>query len=291
MEAVKQRGNPNLSKAKKEYPKEFRYMLTQTFESLKPVNAKTNESDHAPYPPMRFFPTSGVAKDPRSGEMKRWRYVYGYSSIWLDDQEKPKPTKTELESPNNQIMFINGMLKVDSADSAKVMAVEIQDEFEGQKNKVNPVPVAYRLVNPEEELNKLFEASDSSYEAQKAVRESKFEEIAPVASLFGIDVSGGEENQEVIRKKLILKAIELPAVFLREFVNPKNKIKYLMSQALMNNIISFTEIEGKVVYVETKKVISSVNPTGDVADQLASMVMSRHEKALELYEQLQITAP
>jgi len=286
------RGNPNLGKAKtKETPKEYRYILTQTFERMKPVNNETRESDHAPYPPIRFFPTEGVAKDPKTGEMRRWRYVYGYPSIWLDDQEKPKPTKTELESPQNEIVFKNGLLKVDSADKAKVMAVEVQDEFEGNKNQVRPVPTAYKLVNPDEDLNKLFEDSDISFQAQSAVREATFEEMAPVAAVFGIDVSGGIDDEVIIRKKLILKAIELPNVFMREFVNPKNKIKYLISQALMNNIVSFTLIEGKLVYVDTLNVICDVNPQGDVAEQVARLVMSRNKEALGFYEQLQITAP
>lgn len=287
-EATK-RGNPSFKKKDADKPKIFRYILTQEHNSLKPVNNKTGISDDNPYPPVYFLSNTGIALDPKTNQPRRWRYLYGYSSVWVDEQTNPKPTQQELVNPNHDIVFRQGFLKVSSTNTSLIRALELMDEFEGNNNKINQVPPVFRLIDPESELEKQYSALEASYEAGKAAREAKLMEMLPVAAVFGIDISGGEDDEPAIRKKFILKASEEPQRFLREFVNPKNKIRFLVSKALMENTVSSSVIEGKLVYADSHKIIADINPNGDIADQLAQLVMARNEKAMDFYEQLKLT--
>ncbi len=290
--AVKKPGNPAFGKKAADFTgkwdpkKRYHFQLTETFESVKPRDRDTGEMLDNPYPSVYIALNEGVGINPNSKEIENWRYVFGYSTIWVKEQTKPEPSKTQLENPKNGIQFRNGSLFVNGNQSALLEALTIQDEFEGCENPVNPKPPKFGLINPEKQREAVRTKADMAYLAEKAAREASFEEMIPIAHYFGIDVDQPEEDEARIRTEFILKARQLPDAFNTQFTNPKNKYKYDITMALRAGIISSSTIPGKMVLVSTGAAVFDVRE-GDPAEQMAQMMMANNSDALKLYQQIE----
>jgi len=260
----------------------YQFQLIKTYERLKPIDNKTGRSIESLYPPYYICPNEGVAL--HEGEMRRWRFVYGYPSIWVDEQQNPEPTSLQVADPRNDLIFEEGNLFVRGSEKTKIQALMIQDLCQDQKNQVFPVPTVFRLIKEGETLVKASEINDQAFEAETAARNASIEELLPVAMLFGINVDNAEKRGEQIKKEVILKARQLPDAFLANFVSPKTSIKYLITKALNKNIISGAS--GQLIMVETEKVLFPVNKDSDIAEQVATLVMGNDEQASLLYTQL-----
>lgn len=288
----KKRGNPSFGKqntaqtGKWDTKTRYHFKMVEVFDSAKPRDAKSGEMLDNPYPPIYIIPNSGSAIHPTRNEIENWRYVFGYSSIWVKDQEKPVPSKQQLENPKNFIEFKNGSLFVMGNNTALLDALAIQDIFEGVESPVTEVPKIYLLVNEDKTRQIVRKAADVAYEAEKAARECSLEEMIPVASAFGINVDDFEENEDRIRDEFILKAKAMPEQFKRQFVNPKNKFKYNITMALRQGFISTDVFPGKMTLVDTKKAYFDVKE-GDVAEQFATLLMQNDSDAHKLYDQLE----
>ena len=283
-------GNPNFGAKKKEpvldTRKRYVFVLTETHESAKGRDKDTNELSHNPYPPIYIVPNSGVAFDPETKQPRRWRYLHNYNSIWVDEQLTPEPSKQDLESDRNSLIFRNGHLGVMGHEVAKMKALMVQDAYEGNENPLEHKPKIFRLINEDLELEKVESGIDAEYEALKIANEYKIEDLLPAAMVLGINVDNYEENQAKIRAQFKIKAKQMPRAILQNIANPKNEIKYIFTLALQKDIVSSSKVDGKLVMVETNNPLLEINSNGDVADQLATMVMSRDERATKVYESL-----
>lgn len=296
METVqKRRGNPNFGASTKKQPtktsdfdpnKRYQFQLTQTVENALPRDRDTGELVVNPYPPLFFIPSEGVAYDSAKDEVRRWRYVYGFNSIWVDEQTKPEPTKGQLESERNMIMFREGSLWVNGKDKAKLQALMAQDIFEGNENPLEQKNKVYRLVDNSLVMKKARDVSDEAYNAEKAVREASYEALEPLAMVFGIDTSNvqDEDDQEDVRTQIIVRAKAEPKAVLRELSNPINEIKFLVKGALDAGTLQV--VENKLQY-DTGTPIFEVKADGDVPEQVAKKVIAQDAIALKLYSQLQ----
>lgn len=289
-EAKKPMGNPNFGKKKVESKydtkKRYQFQLCDIIETAKPRDNETGELIDNPYPPVYLWMNDGQAINPDTQNIENWRYIFGFNSIWTKNQQNPAPTKSQLENPKNFIEFKNGSLFVMGSNSALIDALMCQDQFEGVKIPINPVTPVYRLVDLEKNRKQTRTLSDVAYEAEKAAREATFEEMIPVALHFGIDVDNPERDADRIRDEFIFRAKQDPEVFSRQFVNPRVKYKYNIIKALRANIISATELPGKMIMVDTKKVYFDVKE-GDAADQFAGLVLQRQDEAVKLYQQIE----
>lgn len=283
----KKMGNPNFGKKKKEGVdslKTYRFQLIKTHEKVKPRDRDTGEMLENPYPPIYIAANSGVAYDAETDQVRRWRYLYGYPSIWEDEQTNPEPSPQQLAHERNDIIFRQGFLTVRGNDKAKIQALKVQDAFEGNENPLEDKPRIYRLLDENLELNKIRSSADAAYEAETEARNSSLEDMLPIASVFGIDVTNPEENADKIRTAFILRAKSDPQAFLKQVVNPRNTIVFKFRQAFQKNILSV--VEGKVIMVDTQRVLFEVNPDKDAAEQAASSVLAREDKAEKAYEQI-----
>lgn len=271
-------------KAETEAPRTLRYQLVETQERAKGRDKDTGEMVENPYPPIFIAPSSGVARDPKTGMHRSWRYIFGYNTIWVDEQI-PEPTTNQLYNAKNDLIFTKGFLTVQSNDKAKVMAMEIQDGFEGNEDPLEDTPKIFRLLDGVKDREKVRNSADEAFEAESAARSAELDEMLPVAVFFGISVDDGDESR--IRTEFILKARSNPSAFLRQFVNPKNKIQFVMTKALQKNLISTSIVPNNVVLVETGKALFDVKADQDVAEQIATLVMQNHEVATKLFNQLQ----
>lgn len=289
-EAPKKVGNPNFGKKipsnKYDVKKRYHFQLMKVHDSVKPRDYDTGEIMDNPFPPLYFVEPSCMAVNPETGDIEHARYLFGYSSIWLKDQNKPEPTDAQLANPKNFIEFKNGSLFVSGMNSALIDFLTTQDEFEEVKNPINPKPPTYRLVNPEKEIKLTRTASDMKFEASKAAREATVAQMLPVAMQYGINVDDPQENMETIRTQFIFRAEGDPEGFNKLFTNPKVKYKYVITQALRKNIISASVAPGKIVLVDTGKVCFDIKD-GDAAEQFATLILARNNVAVELYAQIE----
>jgi len=289
VEKPKRRGNPNLGKRKETVsttgPKRGIYVfkLLKSHESLKPVNNITQEIDDNPYPHMYIAANSGVAWDEERGEERRWRYLYGYSSIWEEDQVNPKPDVNRLTNSDgkNDIVFLKGFLKVRAGDTAKLKALQVNDGFEGNTNKVNNIPDVFELVDADKAKMAIRNAADRSFAAESAARKLEGAELLGVALALGIDVNDPDLIDDV-RSDVIARAKAEADNFMKIVNDPRHKIKYMALRGLNEGLI--TTVGTTLSYQGTPWL--QINPNVDVAHQISSQVLGGDKKAKELYDSL-----
>lgn len=285
MNTTQPKAGNKFAKKETERKKPYRFQLIEDFSKAKPRDKDTGEMIHNPYPPIYFVENEGVAIDEK-GNQRRWRYLHGYPTIWVDEQINPKPEKAQLMNAKNTIMFVQGFLSVNPSDKALMQALKVQDVFEGNKNKVNPRPDIYRLIDEEKEFDNAMLAVDAAYEAEKAVREAKASELLPLAMVFGLNNENGLDDEPRLRKQLILKAKQAPQAVLTNLVDPRNTVKYLVTQGLQSGYL--VAESGTLKFAETGVIIKTIDTEKDVAEQVAKLFVGGDEEISKLYQQLQV---
>jgi hypothetical protein len=304
---IKRRGNPNFGQKKteeqvvqeieqSEFDKQYIFQLIKTHEKSKPRDEDGQVLGSA-YQPFYAVINQGVAWDPeylspselkkpkhlqKAGGRRRWRYVATQPSIWVDEQVDPEPTKEELADEKNYLELRQGIIRVFGHETTKLQALKINDAFKDCLRPLKVVEKEYVLLDQDKIDKEVLQLLDDSFEAEKFAREATLEEMYAVSYFFGIDMS---KSDDAIRKAFIGIARSKPAVFKREFVNPKNKYKYLMLEAFADNLISTTLVPGKVCFVETGAPLFDIN-TPDAAEEIASLIVANSSKAVNLYNQL-----
>lgn len=299
METQTKRGNPNFGKKKvsaetEDLNKQYIFQLIQTHEKQKPISAKQGDLTgeiHSPYQPFYGIVNSGLAWDKeftpkngtKPGASRRWRYLYGFPTIWVDEQIDPEPTKEDLASNLNDLTFRNGVLRIFGYETTKLKALELNDAYEGNERPLKNIPKQYRLLNQDKIDKHTLELLDLAFEAEKNARECSLEEMYICAYYFGIDLNKGDDH---IRKEFIGKARNNPSVFNREMVNPKNKYTYIFNWGLSENIISGTMQPGCLLLVDTQVKVYDLK-TDDIATEMAQATFLGDKEAEKVYAKLE----
>lgn len=303
---IKRRGNPNFGrKAEIDTPeqahvddlkKQYVFQLIKTHEKAKPKD-EFGQLIGSPFQPFYGIVNSGMAWDPdyipareekkpkaeqKKGGVRAWRYVYNHPSIWVDDQVDPTPTKEDLSDAQNDLVFRNGVLRVFGHETNKLLALKLNNAFDGCERPLKSVPKEYVLLDQEKIDKEVLQALDDSFEAEKAAREATVEEMYACAYYFGINL---QQSDDAIRKAFISVARSKPKVFNREFVNPKNKYKYTILEGLADNIISASQVPGKVIFVETGAPIFDLK-TQDPAEEIATLAVAGVTAAVNLVSKI-----
>lgn len=155
---IKRRGNPNFGKktttteqaiAEVNPNKQYIFQLLKTHDKAKPRDSQTGEVMGSPYQPFYGIVNSGMAWDPdyippseekkallnpnykpKQGAQRRWRYVYNFPTIWVDEQVNPEPTKEEIGAEQNDLVFKKGILRVFEHEEMKLKAMFLNDTFQ-----------------------------------------------------------------------------------------------------------------------------------------------------------------
>lgn len=305
--AIKRRGNPNFGKQKTEIEvqqevltddlnKQYIFQLIKTHEKAKPKDEDGKLLGSA-YQPFYGIVNSGLAWDPdyitpaetrkpkseqKKGATRRWRFLYNYPTIWVDEQIEPEPTKEEIGDEKNDLIFRNGVLRVFGHETTKLQALQLNNAFQDCTRPLKNVVKEYVLLDQEKIDKETLQLLDDSFEAEKEARAASLNEMYAIAYYFGIDLT---KSDDAIRKAFISIARAKPSVFLREFVNPKNKYKYAVLEGIAENIISIGLVPGKVCFVETGAVLFDVNTT-DAGEEIASMAVANFTPAVNLVNKL-----
>lgn len=292
----KRGGNPNWAKKKvldTDLDRVFEFELVKTHDIYKPevvlITGKHSEKSvgksDSVYPPMVAIPNAGLAYDEENNKQRAWRFISTENSIWIDEQRDLSKDEEGniLSLPENQLEFVDGMLRVRGVEKNKIAALMIQDLFEGKKVKLRQQPPLFRLLNPDAILKATQDILDKSYEAEKAAREANLEQMYEFASVLGIKMTQSDDG---IRKDFIVRAKANPDYFLKHFVNPKNKYIYSFSQAIKDGLLIVNKDSGKLLWKESGQDIVSVNAYGDVSDELAKRAVEGETTVLGLFETL-----
>ncbi len=301
--APKKKGNPNFGKKTvseetlltEDLNKQYIFQLVKTHERTKPIVSKLGDMGGAiesPYQPFYAVVNSGLAWDskfiPKNGNKekpggsRRWRYLHGFPTIWVDEQIDPEPTKEDLASNLNDLTFRKGILRVFGYETTKLQALMVNDAFDGCKRPLKNVPKQFTLLNQEEIDQKVLDSLDDAFEAETAARNATKEEMMACAYYFGINLA---QSDTAIRKDFISRARNNPKVFNEQFTNPKNTYRWVFKQALDNNIISDTIVQGTVYLVDAHKKVYDLK-TSNATEELAHAAFASEPNATELYQQL-----
>lgn len=281
---VKKKGNPNFVKKQEDglndFNKVYTFVLTKTYEKYKPVDGDTGMRTTNPYPPIYKLPSEGRTIDDATGKNRMWRCIKGFDSIWQDEQEGIEVvTLDDLED----LVFVDGKMIVKGFEKNKLAALFNQDSFEGKKYRKNNISPEFKLVDEDLDISKALDSLDVEYEALKIAKECSDDEMLPFAHVLGIN-TGASLNS--IRRDFIMKAKANPKYFVKYFVDPKNEIVYNVHNALNDNIISASAVEGKLVWTESRKVIMDIPKGSDIKNDIAKLVMQGDATAVALVEQL-----
>lgn len=289
-------GNPNFGKKKSEsydLDKVYEFELIKSYDLYKPevvlITGKNSEksvgkSDTA-YPPTIAIPNIGLAFCETTKKQRAWRFINTENSIWIDEQRdlSKEEESALLALPENQLEFIDGILRVRGVEKNKIDALMIQDLFEGKKIKLKQTPPLYKLIDQDAILKSAQDILDQEWEAQKLARECSNDDMYEFAHVLGINLNQSDEG---IRKDFIVRAKLNPSYFLKHFVNPKNKYVYAFSQALKDNILRVNKDSNRLLWAESGQYITDVNGLGDVADELSKRAIANDEVVLSLYATL-----
>lgn len=300
--APKQRGNPNFGKKPsaeaqltEDLNRQYIFQLTKTHEKSKPISAKLGDMGGAifsPYQPYYGVVNSGLAWDgtfvPKNGNKekpggsRRWRYLHGFPTIWVDEQMDPEPTKEDLASNLNDLTFRNGVLRVFGYETTKLQALMVNDAFGGCKRPLKDIPKQYVLLNQDEIDKSVLASLDDAFDAETIARGATLQEMYACAYYFGINL---QQSDIAIRKDFISRARSNPKVFNEQFTYPVNQYKWVFKSALDNNIISTTIVPGCVYLVDSNTKVYDLN-TGDAITELSQAVFANEPKSSELYQTL-----
>jgi len=244
------------------------------------------------FPPLYSVPNSGVTLDEKSNA-RAWRLIQGQPSIWNDEQKGlDEMSKRQIDSllsrPENKLEFRNGKLMVRSVEKLKIKALEMSDLFEGKKDQYQVKNRVYRLNNPDEMVNKALDKQAKQFEALKIAYDATTEEMLAYAHVIGINTDDqSEAGLNKIKSAFISQASLNPETFVELFSNPANKIKFTIKDAIAKGVISFSQVQNRLTWVQQGTEIMPVNGNGDVIGEVADKVIKKDKEAVKMYEMLQ----
>ena len=296
--APKKRGNPFLVKKTQteaevitdDLNKQYVFQLLRTHTKQKPVDNETGLPVGSPFQPFFAVPNSGVAwdndyvneKTKKKGAQRRWRFLYNYPTIWVDEQIEPEPTKEDLAAAENDLTFRNGVLRVFGHETCKLQAMKLNNAFEDCQRPLKNIPKDYKLLDQEKIDKEVLQVMDDAYEAEKSARDASLDDMYAVAHYLGINMQSSDDS---IRKEFIKKARENPKMFNREYINPKHKAKYTLVKGLADNVISDIIIPGTLYWVDTRTKLLDLS-SQDTAEELSVRYLANDKDVVSLLDRL-----
>ena len=194
------------------------------------------------------------------------RYIDGYSSIFVDEQEVNGPVPDSvINSSKNIITFEFGHLTVPSWNKTLYQFLLLSNQCEQNTNKTRQTKNVYKLVNlgvSDENIVELGKKKDLAYDL---ARNASIEDMIPHAKFLGIPfihaTTGEERDYDAIREDYKAMALSSPENFLLFANNPRIKTIYIIEQAIKQNLITTDLVKNQLHWVATKQLITELNPS------------------------------
>lgn len=236
---------------------------------LEKENEKLRD-DTPKFPPYIRFPNTdviqwnfGTEQEPEWGE-RAIRYLRGYPTIFVDEQEKNGRVVPEnvLNNPNNRFEIINGEIIVRPHEKAKIQFLDYCNRNSKSPYRTGKTVTLFSRYSEEGRTQDL----KAKQELQKVAFEKAFsadeEQIAFHAKYLGIPLidpaTTATRKPDSIITDYRQKAIDDPKKFIETYDDQDLKLKYKIERAIEDNVISLRIVPGKAVYTTTKAEICDV---------------------------------
>lgn len=215
----------------------------------------------------------GTAEEP-DYRPRQARYLDGYPTIWVDEQEKNGPVpENALKSQRNSITFENGHLVVQSWNKTLYEFLIHSNQCEQQKNKAKQIRNAFRLIDNTSKDETIVEIGKKKDLAYDMARNASIEDMIPHAKYLGIpfkhSTTGEERDWDAIREDYKSKALQNPENFLLFANNPRIKALYFIEEALKKGVITTSLVKGQLHWAGSKQLIGLVNTNKKPAEAVA----------------------
>lgn len=218
--------------------------MVYTFKLLKKANPRT------------LLPRETKVWDENTNTVRTIRLSSTEQSPYLDEQDE----KSLID--RTPICFTDGTLVISGTETNKIKFLLAHDGF-SKKKTILPqhayLKGMYELVD-ENAINEAFMTKEEIIlEAKQVVKDSDKDDLAYfLASQFLYDVTSMTHTQ--LKNAGYVKAQENPVLFLKEFTNPKHKIKTnilkLFKSGLLtdfNGEVKWKDAEGALLHVDLSK--------------------------------------
>jgi hypothetical protein len=234
------------------------YRLIKTNDRIKGFT----RDDTPLYPPYKQFPNTDVIA--WEGGERMIRYLRGFDSIFVDEQEKggriiPEAT---LNNPKNKFEIIEGEIKVRPHEKTKLQFLDMCNrniDSEYRTGKIEPI---FGRYSEEKNVTKLIEKQSQQREAMKkafAASENQIAFHAPYLGIAMIDpATNSQRTFEAVQADYQQMALDHPSNFLKTFDDEDLKLKFYIQKAISDNIISLGLIKGKAVWVHGKDEVCDI---------------------------------
>lgn len=228
--------------------------------------------DTPPYPPYKRFPNTdiitwnfGTEQNPDWRE-RAIRYLPGFQSIFVDEQEangRVIPEQVIANAPRFEI--IEGEIKVRPHEHTKIKFLDLCNRNVNSPNRTGRVEAIFEKYSEENVVKQKSDKLKAQREAIILAASASDEQIAFHAKYLDVSlidpVTQATRTKEAIKADYEEAALGNPEKFTETFNDPDLKMKWLIENALDNNVISLTLIPGKAAWVGSKEEICEM-PAG-----------------------------
>jgi hypothetical protein len=232
------------------------------------------------YPPRFVIPNNdmivynyGTEENP-DFRPRQIRYIDGYPTIFVDEQEKNGPVPENiLSSQKNIITFEFGNLTVPAWNKTLYEFLMLSNQCQQNTNKSRQTKNVYRLLDFYNSDNNAVEIGKKKDMAYDMARNASVEDMIPHAKFLGISfihpATGEERDYDVIREDYKAKALENPDNFMLFANNPRVKILYIVEQGLKNNVITTELVKGQLHWSGSKQLIATLDASQPEKEAIA----------------------
>lgn len=212
------------------------------------------------------------------------RYLDGYPTIFVDEQEKNSPVPDNIiNSQKNTITFEFGNLTVPSWNKTLYDFLMLSNQCEQNKNKSRQTKNVYRLLDFYNSDNNAVEIGKKKDMAYDLARNASIEDMIPHAKFLGISfvhpATGEERDYDVIREDYKAKALQDPDNFMLFANNPRIKVLYIVEQGLKNNVITTELVKGQLHWSGSKQLIAVLDASQTEREAIADFASTDEGEA------------
>lgn len=243
----------------KKAPESIIFRLLQKNEKTRP--------DTPEYPPYILIPNTDVISwiDEEGHSYDRAiRYLRGYQSIFVDEQEKGGRVVPEavLNNPQNHFEIIDGEIKCRPSEKAKIQWWEITNWNEESKHRTGTKKALVAKYSEEQNVITLAAKQKKQQEAITKAFSANESQLAFHCRYLDIPIFDHKTNStreyEAVVADYRQRAIDDPVSFLDTFDDENLKLKYYIQKAVDENVISLKMIPDKACWVSSKEEVCDI---------------------------------
>jgi hypothetical protein len=191
------------------------------------------------------------------------RYLPGYSSIFVDEQEKGgrEIPQAVLDNPNNRFEITDGYIRVRPSEATKIKFLDYCNRNVDSPFRTGRMEGIFEKYSEEKTTEKKSAKLDMQKEAIEKAYSADAAQISFHAKYLGIplyDETGGTRKLDAIITDYRQVAIDDPKKFIDTYDDADLKLRFKIERALEGGFVNTRVVAGKAVYGATKQEICDI---------------------------------